>query len=132
MKHLAKKLRKNMTDSERLLWQHLRNRQLGGDKFRRQRPIGPYIVDFVCLEKKLVIEVDGGQHAGQVELDAKRSDYLKEKGYRILRFWNNEVLTETESVLTVILSSLDGNITSLSPSSPPPPPPQENEKTESD
>ena len=118
MKHLAKKLRKNMTDAERLLWRHLRNRELGGYKFRRQRPIGPYIVDFVCLEKKLVIEVDGGQHAGQVELDAKRSDYLKEKGYRILRFWNNEVLTETESVLTVILSSLDGNITSLSPSSP--------------
>ena len=111
MKHLAKKLRKNMTDAERLLWQHLRNRELGGYKFRRQRPIGPYIVDFVCLEKKLVIEVDGGQHAGQVELDTKRSDYLKEKGYRAMRFWNNEVLQETESVLTVILSSLDGNVT---------------------
>ena len=107
MNSLAKKLRKNMTDAERLLWQHLRNRQLGEYKFRRQRPVGPYIVDFVCLEKKLVIEVDGGQHAGQAELDAKRSDYLKEKGYRVLRFWNNEVLKETESVLTMILSSLD-------------------------
>ena len=97
-----------MTDAERLLWQHLRNRQLGEYKFRRQRPIGPYIVDFVCLEKKLVIEVDGGQHAGQMESDSKRSDYLKEKGYRVMRFWNNEVLKETESVLTVVLSTLDG------------------------
>ena len=97
-----------MTDAEKLLWQHLRNRQLGEYKFRLQRPIGPYIVDFVCLEKKLVIEVDGGQHAGEMELDSKRSDYLKEKGYRVMRFWNNEVLKETESVLTVILSSLDG------------------------
>jgi len=105
-----------MTDAERLLWRHLRNRELGGYKFRRQRPIGPYIVDFVCLEKKIVIEVDGGQHAGQVELDSKRSDYLKEKGYRVLRFWNNEVLQATESVLTVILSSLDGSAPSPLPS----------------
>ncbi len=118
MKHLARKLRKNMTDAERLLWRHLRNRELGGYKFRRQRPVGPYILDFVCLEKKLVVEIDGGQHAGQIELDAERSDYLKEKGYRVMRFWNNEVLKETESVLTVILSSLDGNVTALSPSSP--------------
>jgi len=118
MKRFARKLRKNMTDTERLLWQHLRNRELGGYKFRRQRPVGPYIVDFVCLEKKLVVEVDGGQHAGQLELDAKRSDYLKEKGYRVLRFYNNEVLQERESVLTVILSSLDGNVTALLASSP--------------
>ncbi len=104
-----------MTDAERLLWRHLRNRELGGYKFRRQRPIGPYILDFVCLEKKLVVEVDGGQHAGQVELDAKRSGYLGEKGYRVLRFWNNEVLKETESVLTVILSSLDGRSVAPSP-----------------
>jgi len=107
MKHLAKKLRKNMTDAERLLWQHLRNRRLGGYKFRRQRPIGPYIVDFICLEKEIVIEVDGGQ----LESDSKRSAYLKEKGYKVLRFWNNEVLQETESVLSVVLSSLDGNVT---------------------
>jgi len=71
IKHHARKLRKNMTDAERLLWQHLRNRQLGGYKFRRQRPIGPYIVDFVCLEKKLVIEVDGGQHAGTPALSPR-------------------------------------------------------------
>ena len=107
MRHLAKKLRKNMTDAEQLLWRHLRDRQLGGYKFRRQHPIGTFVVDFVCLEKELVIEVDGGQHAKQLEPDVKRSDYLKEKGYRILRFWNNEVLQESESVLSVILSSLN-------------------------
>ncbi|MEA3428382.1 MAG: DUF559 domain-containing protein [Thermodesulfobacteriota bacterium] len=118
MNSLAKKLRKNMTDAERLLWRRLRNRELGGYKFRRQRPVGPYIVDFICLEKRIVIEVDGGQHAGQAELDAKRSGYLKEKGYRVLRFWNNEVLKETESVLTVILSSLDGNVTHSYPLTP--------------
>jgi len=104
-----------MTDAERLLWQHLRNRQLGMYKFRRQHPVGPYIVDFVCLEKKLVIEVDGGQHAEQTEPDAKRSDYLKEKGYRVIRFWNNEVLKETEAVLSVIFSSLDGNVIPRTP-----------------
>lgn len=67
----SKNLDKNMTDAERLLWRHLRNRELGGHKFRRQCPVGPYIVNFVCLEKKLVIEVDGGQHAGQLGLDTK-------------------------------------------------------------
>lgn len=95
-----------MTDVERLLWRRLRNRQLGGHKFRRQHPIGPFFVDFVCLEKKLVIEVDGGQHARNLEADVKRSDYLKERGYQVLRFWNNEVLEESKSVLSVILSSL--------------------------
>jgi very-short-patch-repair endonuclease len=106
MKHRARSLRKNMTDVERLLWGRLRNRQLGGYKFRRQHPIGQFFVDFVCLEKKLVIEVDGGQHAMNLDADVKRSDYLKERGFRVLRFWNNEVLEERESVLSVILSSL--------------------------
>ena len=106
MKYLARTLRKNMTDAEKLLWQFLRDRQLGGYKFRRQHHIGPFIVDFVCLKKKLIIEVDGGQHRKQLESDANRSDYLKERGYRVLRFWNNEVLGEKESVLSVILSSL--------------------------
>ena len=87
-----------MTDAEKLLWQFLRDRQLGGYKFRRQHHIGPFIVDFVCLKKKLIIEVDGGQHGKQLESDANRSDYLKERGYRVLRFWNNEVLGEKESV----------------------------------
>jgi adenine-specific DNA-methyltransferase len=102
-------LRKNVTDAERWLWQHLRNRGLAGWKFRRQHPVGPFIVDFVCIEKKLTLEVDGGQHAESSERDTKRSEYLKERGYRILRFWDNEVLREGKSVLDVILSCLAEN-----------------------
>ncbi|MDX8127138.1 endonuclease domain-containing protein [Methylomonas sp. OY6] len=86
MKDLARSLRKNQTDAERVIWQQLRNRQLLGCKFRRQQVIGPFIVDFVCLEPKLVIEVDGGQHAEQQEYDQNRSHYLQRLGYRVLRF----------------------------------------------
>ena len=106
MHQLARVLRKNMTDAERILWQRLRNRQLGGFKFRRQKPIGPYIVDFACLEKKLIIEVDGGQHASKMSADTIRGEHLKRKGYRILRFWNHEVLKDTDSVLERILKDL--------------------------
>ena len=105
-KELARTLRKNMTDAERLLWYNLRDRRLNGYKFRRQYPIGSFIVDFVCVERKLIIEVDGGQHNWNKDKDANRTEYLEEKGYRVLRFWNNEVLHKTESVLNVILSSL--------------------------
>jgi len=118
MKCRTKTLRKNLTDAERWLWQRLRNRELSGWKFRRQHSIGPYIVDFVCIEKRLVIELDGGQHAENLESDAKRSEYLKEKGYRILRFWNNDVLREGESVLNVILSCLEKDAPSPIPSPP--------------
>src|SRR3990172_12450509 len=117
MKPKAKLLRKTMTDAERWLWQRLRNRELAGWKFRRQHPIGPFIVDFVCIEKRIVVEIDGGQHAENLESDAKRSQYLKEKGYHVFRFWNNDVLQEGESVLSVILSFLEEN----SPSPPPSP-----------
>ena len=106
MKYQAKALRKSLTDAERWLWQHLRNRELTGWKFRRQHPFGPFIVDFVCIKKKLIIEVDGSQHVNRLWLDAKRSEYLKGRGYRILRFWDNEVLREGNSVLEVILSCL--------------------------
>ena len=106
VKHRARELRRKMTDVEKLLWRCLRNRQLGGYKFRRQHPIGPFFVDFVCLEKKLVIELDGSQHAKSLAKDIKRSDYLRERGYHVLRFWNNEVLEKTTPVLNVILSSL--------------------------
>ena len=116
MKHQVKVLRKNLTDAERWLWQRLRNRELAGCKFRRQHPIGPFIVDFVSIEKKLVIEVDGGQHAEDSESEAKRSKYLNRKGYRILRFWNNQVLQEGESVLDVILSCVIGDAPSPQPS----------------
>ncbi|CAD6872624.1 endonuclease domain-containing protein [Methylomonas fluvii] len=102
MKDLARSLRKNQTDAERVIWQQLRNRQLLGCKFRRQQVIGPFIVDFVCLEPKLVIEVDGGQHAEQQEYDQNRSHYLQRLGYRVLRFWNHEVLQNRLAVMEVI------------------------------
>jgi len=118
MKYRARALRKNLTDAEKLLWRHLRDRQLDGCKFRRQHPIGKFIVDFVCVEKKLVIEVDGGQHATKVEADLQRSEYLRKKGYSTLRFWNNEVLQKTESVLEAVLLSLSEDTPSPRPSPP--------------
>ena len=116
MKSRARALRRNMTDAERLLWRSIRDRQMGGWKFRRQHPIQPFIVDFVCVERKLIIEVDGGQHANKVQEDASRSGYLRNKGYRILRFWNNQVLKETEAVLDMILTALDDDTPSPRPS----------------
>lgn len=101
-----RELRKNLTEAERALWRGLRLRQLAGQKFRRQQPIGKYIVDFVCFEKKLIIEVDGGHHADQLAYDAKRSAWLEKEGFRILRFWDNQVLKEVESVKEVIVSAL--------------------------
>ncbi|MBZ0156922.1 MAG: endonuclease domain-containing protein [Alphaproteobacteria bacterium] len=100
----AKDLRDRSTDAERLLWTQLRTRRLGGLKFRRQHPIGSYIVDFVCLEKKLVIELDGGQHAepDKKEYDKERDAWLEREGYRMLRFWDNEVLLHSREVLEVI------------------------------
>ena len=104
----ARQLRKSWTDAELRLWQLLRNRSLGKNKFRRQHPIGPYVVDFVCLEQKLVIEVDGSQHVGQAEHDTKRTAYLKTLGFRVVRFWDNDVLLQTESVMQAIFDSLTG------------------------
>jgi adenine-specific DNA-methyltransferase len=103
----ARELRKNMTEAERSLWRHLRLRQFGGHKFRRQQPIGRYIVDFVCLEKQLIVEVDGGHHSEQVAYDLERDTWLGKQGFLILRFWDNEVLKEIESVKEVILKALD-------------------------
>lgn len=85
-----------------MLWQHLRSRQLEGLKFRRQQPIDNYIVDFVCLEKRIIIEVDGGQHAVEKGKDIKRDDYLEKNGFRVLRFWNNDVLTNINGTLEII------------------------------
>jgi very-short-patch-repair endonuclease len=101
--NLAKRLRKGQTDAESLLWSFLRNRQLDGFKFRRQHPIPPYIVDFACVDIKLVVEIDGGQHADQRSADAKRTAFLESLGFRVVRFWNNEVLSNTDSVLEQIL-----------------------------
>jgi very-short-patch-repair endonuclease len=97
----AKSLRKNQTEAEQALWRHVRSKGLSGLKFRRQQPIGVYIVDFVCLEKKLIIEVDGGQHANSEE-DRRRDAWLQSEGYAVLRFWNNEVLGNMEGVMEVI------------------------------
>lgn len=95
-------MRSNPTDAEHLLWHHLRLRQPDGNKFRRQRPIGPYIADFVCLEKRLVIEVDGGQHNQQQSYDARRDAWLRAEGFIVLRFWDDEVLTQIENVKQAI------------------------------
>jgi very-short-patch-repair endonuclease len=103
----ARDLRKNLTDAERILWQHLRLRQMGEFKFRRQQPIDNYIVDFVCFERRLIVEIDGGHHSEQSGRDAKRDEWLKKQGFTILRFWNNEVLKEIEAVKEKILSVLD-------------------------
>jgi adenine-specific DNA-methyltransferase len=101
----ARRLRREQTDVERTLWKALRSRQLSGLKFRRQHPVGPYIVDFCCLELKLAIELDGGQHALQTDADARRSQSLARKGYCVLRFWNHEVLMNLEGVLQRIAES---------------------------
>jgi len=103
---IAKALRKNLTDSERKLWKCLRAKEFGGLKFRRQEPIGNYIVDFVCYEKRLVIEVDGGQHAEGKYIDDVRDGWLREQGFRVLRFWDNEVLTNIPGVLELIRESV--------------------------
>ena len=95
-----------MTDAERKLWTYLRGRQLTGVKFRRQHQIGPYVVDFVALKPKLIIELDGGHHALQVEEDNRRSDWLASNGFAVLRFWNHEVLQQTHDVLKVITKEL--------------------------
>ena len=105
MKNLTKTariLRKNSTDAERKLWYNIRARKLEGFKFKRQQPLGSYIVDFVCFEKSLVIELDGGQHAIDREKDIERDNWLKKEGFHVLRFWNNDVLNNHEGVLTEI------------------------------
>src|SRR3954447_23754379 len=98
---VSRRLRVNQTDAEKKPWKQIRNRQINGNKFVRQEPIGGYICDFVCREKRLVVEVDGGQHSESVR-DEVRDRYLRAQGYRVMRFWNNDVLSNTEGVLTVI------------------------------
>ncbi|MEO0031604.1 MAG: hypothetical protein RIS94_1362 [Pseudomonadota bacterium] len=98
---IARKLRRNQTDAEARLWQRLRNRQIAGAKFTRQVPLGPYVVDFCCRPIKLVLELDGGQHADNPR-DLERTRRLEAHGYRVVRFWNNDVLTNTDGVLQAI------------------------------
>ena len=103
----ARSLRRDMTDAETKIWQRLRAHRFMGLSFRRQLPVGPYVVDFVCLEARLIIEIDGGQHASnQAAYDTKRDAWLRSEGFRILRFWNNDVLKNLRGVLERIAEAL--------------------------
>jgi very-short-patch-repair endonuclease len=106
MREFARALRKRSTDAEKLLWSKLRGRRFEGIKFKRQVPIANYIVDFVALDLKLIIELDGGQHDVRAPQDAERTHILQEWGYHVVRFWNNDVLGNVEGVLEAILQEL--------------------------
>jgi very-short-patch-repair endonuclease len=99
LKERARQLRRDQTDAEKRLWARLRSRQLNGFKFRRQFVIGPFITDFCCFEQRLVVELDGGQHASKTATDETRSAFLCSRGYRVLRFWDNEVFENIDAVL---------------------------------
>ncbi len=103
---IVRRLRRDMTYAERVLWRLLRDRRLSGIKFRRQQPLDQYIVDFVCFSHRLVVEVDGGQHAAIDAYELRRIAHLERSGFRILRFWNNEVLENTEGVWEMIRQAL--------------------------
>ena len=104
-KTFSRHLRRNMTDAELHIWRQLRERQVLGCKFRRQHPVGPYVADFASIDAMLVIEVDGGQHA-ESAADIRRTRFIEASGYRVLRFWNNDVLTNIEGVMLVIHAAL--------------------------
>ncbi len=106
----ARRLRQNMTEAESRVWQILRLHQMKGYKFRRQVPIGRYIVDFVCHEGRLIVEIDGGQHDPSSSRETERTRFLQKEGYRVLRFWNNEVLANLDGVHQTIADEL-GRIT---------------------
>ena len=104
--HKARNLRRNSTEAERAFWNQVRAKRLAGYSFRRQVPIGPYIVDFVCPAVKLVVELDGGQHQEQTAADNRRTRWLEREGYRVLRVWNNDVLGNMDGVLIAVLAEL--------------------------
>ena len=106
MKSYAQDLRNNATEPERVLWNCLRRRQLNGYKFRRQHPIGRYVCDFVCLDSSVVVELDGSQHVLDAPYDANRDAFLRSSGFRVLRFWNGDVLFRTDSVVETIYEAL--------------------------
>ncbi len=116
----AKTLRKQMTDAEHRLWYLLRAHRFAGVKFKRQAPVGHYIADFVCFDRKIIIEVDGGQHAGNAR-DRRRDEWLTGQGLRVLRFWNNDVLKNTDGVLSMIADALGTSPSPGSLRSPPSP-----------
>ena len=100
-----RRLRRDATDAERLFWSHVRDRKVEGAKFRRQWPIGKFVADFCCVEEMLVVEIDGGQHV-ESKQDDERTKILKGKGYRVIRFWNNEVLENIEGVIETLKAEL--------------------------
>ena len=104
----ARRLRRDATDVEARLWQRLRARQIEGAKFRRQEPIGRHVADFICVEARLVVELDGGQHASAHAYDDRRTAFLERRGFRVLRFWNHAVLEGREGVCQVILAACGG------------------------
>jgi len=116
---LQRRLRNTPTDAEALLWRHLRGRQVEKCKFRRQHPFRDFILDFACLERKIVVELDGSQHADSTAYDARRTAVLEEAGFVVLRFWNNDVFENSDGVLEVILGTLRARAT---PSPPKPSP----------
>ena len=116
----AKLMRANPTEAERVLWQLLRNKRLAGWKFKRQQPIEPYIADFVCFSERLIVEAEGSQHIDSA-YDARRDDWLRSQGFRLLRFWNNDILKNPDGVLTSILVALEGDEAGIEPASSPTP-----------
>lgn len=98
----ARELRSRSTDGERLLWSRLRAHRLFGLKFRRQQPIGRYTVDFVCMDRRVIVELDGGQHADETAYDSARDAWLREQGFIVMRFWNTDVMTNADSVLELV------------------------------
>jgi very-short-patch-repair endonuclease len=103
----AAELRKSPTPAEARLWAHIRNNQLNGVSFRRQHAIGPYITDFCSPRSKLIVELDGSQHLDQEEYDNDRTRYFNERGYKVLRFWNNEVINDLNGVIQAIMNELE-------------------------
>jgi len=116
----ARDLRKSITPAERQLWSALRGRKLSGHKFRRQHPIGWFVVDFACVKRRLIIEVDGGQHAENPD-DGRRTKWLEAQGWRVIRFWNGEIVENLEAVADRILRCLDGTELSVTGRHPHPP-----------
>ena len=103
----ARRLRRDSTQAEMILWKQIRSRQLAGYKFLRQAPLGQYILDFVCFERRLIVEIDGGHNQEQAAYDNERTAWLESQGFRVLRFWNNELLEQMEAVTQVILQGLE-------------------------
>jgi very-short-patch-repair endonuclease len=118
---IAKRLRQEATDAEQALWREVRAHRFAGFKFKRQEPLGSYVADFVCYEAKLIVELDGGQHADQKEADEERTRWLASRGFRVVRFWNNDVLANIAGVM----QEIEKEINTTSPPLPGPLPPGE-------